>query len=107
MSMAGNPKWQKGQSGNPGGRRKKDYRIRDLAQQYTVEAIATLRSIMKSSGDDRARVAAATHLLDRAFGKPAQSVDLTNSDGTLANAWANARAEMEKDDDAGEAGVTH
>lgn len=79
--------FKKGQSGNPGGRRKQDYRIKDLAQRYTVEALATLRSIMKGSDDDRARVAAANAILDRGYGKPAQSVDLTNSDGSMSQAW--------------------
>jgi hypothetical protein len=85
-----NPKWVKGQSGNPGGRRKQDYRIRELAQQYTMEALATLRSIMKKSIDDRARVAAANAILDRGYGKPAQAIDLSAKDGSLADMFRNA-----------------
>jgi hypothetical protein len=92
----GNPRWQKGQSGNPGGRRKQDYRIKDLAQQYTDEALATLRSIMKASEDDRARVAAANAILDRGYGKPAQSVDITNSDGSMSQAWLAAMKEVDE-----------
>jgi hypothetical protein len=84
---AGGRPFQKGVSGNPGGRRKQDYRIKDLAQKHTTEAIATLRSIMKGSDDDRARVAAANAILDRGYGKPAQSVDVTNSDGSMSQAW--------------------
>lgn len=104
----GNPGWKKGQSGNPGGRRKQDYRIKDLAQQYTDEALATLRSIMKKSVDDRARVAAANAILDRGYGKPAQSVDITNSDGSMSQAWLAAMKSVDNEaETASEAHATH
>lgn len=102
-----NPGWQKGVSGNPGGRPKSDYRIKDLAQKHTEEAIATLRSIMKGSEDDRARVAAANAILDRGYGKPAQSVDLTNSDGSMSQAWLAAMRAVDGDAAESEATVQH
>jgi hypothetical protein len=102
----GNPGWPKGVSGNPGGRRKADYRIKDLTKKYTPECIARLRQIMNQDDDLRSAVAAAMGLLAYAWGKPSQSVDLTNSDGSLASAWAAARHGMEAEEQA-EAGVTH
>lgn len=107
MSKPGNPGWQKGTSGNPGGKRKADYRIKDLAKEYTQEALATLRQVMKSSEDDRARVAAANAILDRGYGKPAQSVDLTNSDGSMSQAWLAAMRVVDNDAPQSEAEVQH
>ena len=95
MATAGS--WKKGQSGNPGGKRKQDYRIRDLAQALTEEALETLRSIMKGSEDDRARVAAANAILDRGYGKPAQAVDITNSDGSMSQAWIAAMKSVDSE----------
>lgn len=70
----------KGQSGNPGGRSKELQRIIHLAQEHGPAAIAALADIMGDTGaPPAARVAAATHLLDRGFGKPAQP--LTGGDG--------------------------
>lgn len=104
--MANGGSWKKGQSGNPGGKRKKDYRITDLAQEYTPECLKRLREIMMQDEDLRSAVAAAMGLLAYGYGKPSQRVDLTNSDGSLAQAWAAAREGMEAEERE-EAGVTH
>lgn len=63
--------WEKGQSGNPKGRPKKDVFIQELAQAHTEEAIKTLALVMRN-GEGRERVAASIALLDRGWGKPAQ-----------------------------------
>ena len=64
-----------GQSGNPGGRPKEVGEVRELARGYTVQAISTLASIMlNEDAKGSERVAAATALLDRGYGKPAQTV---------------------------------
>lgn len=69
-------KFQKGQSGNPGGRPKLLGEVRDLAQQNTEEAIATLCVIMQDEKKPAAaRVAAANAILDRGWGKPQQKIE--------------------------------
>lgn len=51
--------------------------VKEAAAFYTSEAIATLASIMTNTDEAApARVSAAKELLDRAHGKPKQSVDL-------------------------------
>ena len=68
--------WKKGQSGNPGGRPKEVAEVRGLARQYTDEAIQTLVTLMQSAKLERTRLAAASELLDRGYGRPPQAVDL-------------------------------
>lgn len=65
----------KGQSGNPGGRPKDQYGVRELAREYGLEAIRVLRSIMRDKdAPETARIAAGTALLDRGWGKPTQII---------------------------------
>jgi hypothetical protein len=49
--------------------------LRDIAQAYTVEAIETLAHIMRSAESDATRLSAANALLDRAHGRPTQTID--------------------------------
>jgi hypothetical protein len=48
--------------------------LREAARQYTPEALETLHSICKSGASESARVAAASAIIDRAYGKPAATV---------------------------------
>ena len=66
-----NGRFQKGKSGNPGGRPKASHSIQELARKHAPEAIKTLAAIAKK-GTPGARVSAAIALLDRAYGKPPQ-----------------------------------
>ena len=67
--------FKKGQSGNPGGRPKVIAEVKDLAREYTSEAIETLVSIMTNpKSAPAARVSAANSLLDRGYGKPPQHI---------------------------------
>lgn len=71
------PKWKKGQSGNPKGRQHVPelLRVKSMARLYTDEALAVLRSIMKSKkAPSSARVAAANAILDRGWGRPEQAL---------------------------------
>jgi hypothetical protein len=69
-------KFQKGQSGNPGGRMKMPGEIKDALKEHTPKAIETLVSIMNNArAPANARIAAANSMLDRAWGKPVQSVN--------------------------------
>jgi len=67
-------RFEKGRSGNPGGRPKGDGEIRELARQHTVLALRTLSEIADHGENESARVAAANALLDRGWGKPAVPV---------------------------------
>jgi hypothetical protein len=71
--------FQKGQSGNPGGRPKLLAHVRDLAREHTEDAIRELATILTSGEHEASRVAAAKELLDRGWGKAAQA--LTGEDG--------------------------
>ena len=92
--------FQKGQSGNPGGRPKVVAEVKELAREHTAEAIETLVSIMTNTKSaPAAQVSAANSLLDRGYGKPPQHV--TGEGGPVyvarlptpaptAEAWANS-----------------
>jgi uncharacterized protein DUF5681 len=77
MPGKGRP-FEKGKSGNPGGRPKVLGDVQELARQQSPDAINTLGDIMR---DDKAppaaRVAAANALLDRGYGKPTQPISQT------------------------------
>jgi hypothetical protein len=71
----------KGKSGNPGGRPKlpEDVKhVRELARQYTLEAVKALVQTMEEGGWS-AKVAAANALIDRGWGKAEQPI--TGADG--------------------------
>lgn len=70
-----------GRTGNPGGRPKlpEDIKhVRELARQYTGEAISALIDVLRSESMS-AKVAAANVLLDRGWGKAEQPI--TGMDG--------------------------
>jgi hypothetical protein len=63
-----------GQSGNPGGRKKKTQEEFDLiaaCRQRSTEALQVILSIMEHGRDDRVRLSAAMAILDRAYGSVA------------------------------------
>jgi hypothetical protein len=75
----GNPGWVKGVSGNPGGRPRAIHRVQDLAREYTEVSILALVHIVERGKSESARVAAASALLDRGWGRAPLTV--TGPDG--------------------------
>lgn len=74
---AGRP-FQKGVSGNPGGRPRVVKDIQALAREHTDTAVAALVAALDNP---RERVAAAQALLDRGYGKPTQKQEVTGAEG--------------------------
>jgi hypothetical protein len=95
--------FQKGQSGNPGGRPKKIIEVAKAARERTLEAIETLTSVMRNTkAPSAARVSAAIAILERGWGKAPQTVNLrrdvdfrTLSDDELLAIAAGATADRE------------
>src|SRR5262245_49121807 len=68
--------FQKGKSGNPGGRPKVVGEVQALARECTQQAVDTLKDIMHNNKTPAAaRVAAANSLLDRGYGRPSQTIN--------------------------------
>ena len=77
MAVRGRP-FQKGTSGNPGGRPRVLADVQELARERSPDAINTLVAIMDDQkAPPAARVAAANSLLDRGYGKPTQPISQT------------------------------
>ena len=75
-------------AGRPKGARDKLTReagatLSEMARAHTDAALETLAQIAVSGESEAARVSAANALLDRGYGKPSQSLDVSNPDGTL------------------------
>jgi len=73
-------RFQKGQSGNPGGRPKVTAEVKALARQHTQAAI---RALVAALQDPKTAVPAAVALLDRGYGKPAQSLTGEGGEGPV------------------------
>lgn len=59
--------------------------ISEMAKEYGETALQVLVDIAVNDQEpSSSRVSAAMALLDRGYGKPSQSVDVSNTDGTLA-----------------------
>ena len=68
-------RFQKGVSGNPGGRPKIKVDMRERVRVHAGAAIDTLLAVMHDGkAPSAARVSAAIAILDRGYGRPAQAV---------------------------------
>ena len=76
--------FQKGVSGNPKGRPRIVTDIRALAKQHGKEAFTKVLELLKSE-DPRVAFSAAQEVLNRGYGKPAQSVDVKIEPKELAD----------------------
>jgi hypothetical protein len=65
-----------GVSGNPSGMSRALVEVTDLARQHAPEAMAALVEIATRGKSESARVAAATALLDRGYGRPQALTDV-------------------------------
>jgi Family of unknown function (DUF5681) len=72
----------KGESGNPGGRPKLPSEMREIFQSKAPEAFEVLCRHLHAT-DPRVALAAATQILDRAYGRPVQSIDANISEGAI------------------------
>lgn len=69
-----------------GSQNKTTAEIRDYAREYSEAAIKALVAVMESEGTPAAaKVSAANSLLDRAHGKPSQSLDIEHSGAASFN----------------------
>lgn len=57
--------------------------IREAAQEYSEQALRVLVQVATAGESEAARVAAANAILDRAHGKPRQSVDVDANVGLV------------------------
>jgi hypothetical protein len=87
--------FQKGISGNPGGRRPDDEEtkeIKALARQHSKEALEKLVHWLRN-GKEKSSVTAAQAILDRGFGKPAQAIEHS---GSIGNSHEQDLTEIER-----------
>ena len=87
-AVLGRP-FTKGVSGNPSGRPKEVESVKMLARQHTEAAILALVSSLSARGP--VRVAAAIAILDRAWGKPSQSLTGEGGEGPVVVTYRWAR----------------
>jgi len=71
-----------GQSGNPSGRPKIPQEFKDLAKEHSISALKKVIFIMESGiSDHKDQLRAAEIIMDRAWGKATQGMELSGPEG--------------------------
>ena len=76
-------KFPKGKSSNAGGRPKVLGELQELARHHAPEVIAELARLALTAKSETARIAAGRELLDRGFGRPRQSVEVSHPEKNI------------------------
>jgi hypothetical protein len=79
VGLANLKPWQKGVSGNPQGRPPAAIDVAELARKHGPKCVDVISRLLDDD-DPKMRLAAATALLDRGFGKPRQEVSNDTKD---------------------------
>ena len=85
--MANKTSWVKGKSANPGGRPKEYFRNKDYARNKSEWAFKRLEEIARQNENLGSAYQETMGMLAYGIGKPVERIDLTNSDGSMSQAW--------------------
>lgn len=86
--------YRPGAGRKPGAVAKAKLDLAAKAKRYADAALKTLAEIAAKGESEAARVSAAIAILDRAYGKPPQSMEVTGADGgAIVISWKPPQAE--------------
>ena len=99
MAAYCNPNWVKGVSGNPGGRKKPAYDIIAMCKANAPDIIQRLINMALGRLPDvdyNTQVKAAESIINRAYGKPSQAIDMTTNGQSLQNVFVLPKESFEE-----------
>ena len=79
-----NGRFVKGKSGNPGGRKRQSTEFKAACEELTISALNVLKEIMLDPAQPAAaRIKAAEVIIDRAYGKAPQALEIDQADAAI------------------------